>query len=473
MFSALFQGNKKSVLLFAGLLITAIAVADWRAVNDLPLGFLYLLPMLMVGRVLNPVQIAAIALLCTFLAERFDAFVWNLRTGMPRDFLYFTAFFCIGIFMCEVTRNRLAVMNHLSEIERQRDARREAEEQLEVLIESSPVAIATADSEGLVLMANEAAHRLLAVPSGGLVGRSIHGYLPSLSNVFRQGTTSQFFRTVMQSRGFREDGEAFLAEVCFSTYSTSSGPRLAAMILDTSDELRSREESSLHQILAGSRIVVGAVSHEIRNVCGAIAAVHQNLAHGGQLRDSKDFEALGNLVLALERIASIDLRQSSIQGGEVDLLSVLDDFKIVITPSLRDHDVNGTWHMRSDLPMVWADQASLMQIFLNLTTNSIRALSRRQDKKLLINARSDGNRVLVEFIDNGCGVENPAKLFHPFQPGAQSNGLGLYVSRAFTRSFGGDLRYKSVPEGACFVVELARVSQIEEGYEQPDSHSTD
>jgi len=130
---------------------------------------------------------------------------------------------------------------------------------------------------------------------------------------------------------------------------------------------------------------------------------------------------------------------------------------------LREHDVEGKWLVQSDLPTVWADPAILMQVFLNLTSNSIRALSGSSDKRLVINARSDGNRVLIEFSDSGGGVKDPAELFHPFQPGAQSNGLGLYVSRAFTRSLGGDLRYKSVPEGACFVVDIPRVNKSEDG----------
>ena len=50
------------------------------------------------------------------------------------------------------------------------------------------------------------------------------------------------------------------------------------MVVDTSEDLRNREELSLNQLLAGSRILVGAVSHEIRNVCGAIAMAHANLA---------------------------------------------------------------------------------------------------------------------------------------------------------------------------------------------------
>jgi two-component system, LuxR family, sensor kinase FixL len=461
MLSPLLRGSKRSVLFRAGLLIAAIALIDWRLANDLPLGFLYLLPMLMVGRVLRPWQIAGVAVLCTVVTENFDQFVWSIRIGMPRDVLYFAAFFCVGLFVYEVNRNRQVVVEHLHEIERQRDARREAEEQLKVLIESSPAAIITADSEGCVLMANEAAHRMLALESATLPGRSIHLYFPSLSNVSRRDTNEQLFRTVMQSRGRREDGEVFLADICFSTYRTDAGSRLAAMILDGSEELRTREEASLHQMLTGSRIAVGAVSHEIRNVCGAIAVVHQNLLRSELLAQNKDFEALGSLVLALERIAAVDLRQSSDQATEVDLITILDDLKIVITPELREEGIECAWALESDLPPVWADRTNLMQVFLNLTTNSRRALSLKKEKMLSVSARSEGQRVLVEFIDNGGGVDRPEQLFHPFQAGAQQSGLGLYLSRAFMRSFAGELRYKALPGAACFIVELSPASQLE------------
>jgi PAS domain S-box-containing protein len=159
---------------------------------------------------------------------------------------------------------------------------------LSVLIESSPVAIITGDGDGRVLMANEAAHRMLSVPEGALFGKSIHHYLPSLANVSTHDDSQRVFRAVMQARGQREDGETFLADICFSTYRTNAGSRITAIVIDASEELRMQEVSGLHQLLAGSRIAIGAVSHEVRNVCGAIAVVHQNLAHGGLLVGNKD-----------------------------------------------------------------------------------------------------------------------------------------------------------------------------------------
>jgi len=458
MFSTFFGGSKRASLIRAGILIALIAVIDWLVVEEVPLGFLYLLPMLILGKVLKPWQTGLVAGLCTYLTEEFDRYPWNLRTGLPRDVLYFMAFFSIGVFVYEMNRNRQVILQHLHEIEEQRDARREAEEQLTVLVESSPAAIFTADSDGKVLMANEAAHRMLVVKAPLLLGRSIHRYFPSLANVSGRETNQYLFRTVMQSRGLREDGEGFLAEICFSTYQTGSGSRLAALILDSSEEFRTREESSLHQMLAGSRIAVSAVSHEVRNVCGAIAVVHRNLSRDVRLANDKDFEALGNLVLALERIAAVDLRPYPDQAMEVDLLAVLDDLRIVITPSLADKGIQCIWKLDKNLPLVWADGANLMQVFLNLTTNSIRKLAEKQsDKTLTIWAKNEGQRVTVEVLDNGGGVAQPAELFHPFQTGAQNTGLGLYLARAFARSFGGDLKYMPLPGSACFIVELAPV----------------
>ena len=462
MFAAFLSGNRQSVLVKVGGLIALIATVDWMIVGEIPLGFLYLAPMALAGSVLAPWQIACVASLCTFLAESFSDLKWNPRSGISRDVLFFAAFFGAGIFVREVTRNRKVVLAHLEEIRRQGEARREAEEQLRILVESSPAAIFTTDAGGAILMANEAAHRMLSVMQDTLPGKVIHRYLPSLRNVSGPDASQHFFRTVMQARGYREGGETFLADICFSTYRTDAGVRLAAMVLDASEDLRTQEVAGLHQLLAGSRIALGAFSHEIRNVCGAIAAVHHNLQRSGLTSGNKDFEALGNLITALERIASLNLRQTTSQASEVDLAAVLEELRIVIDPTLEEENITAKWICDPGMPMVWADRSILMQVFLNLTTNSIHTLAQRHEKSLTVLARPQDDQVVIEFVDTGGGVPHPEHLFRPFQDGARSTGLGLYLSRAFVRSFGGDIHYKAAPGGACFTVSLSTIHSKEQ-----------
>jgi C4-dicarboxylate-specific signal transduction histidine kinase len=95
-----------------------------------------------------------------------------------------------------------------------------------------------------------------------------------------------------------------------------------------------------------------------------------------------------------------------------------------------------------------------MQVFLNLVNNSARAVSKKDQRLIFITAKSDGNRVQVEFSDNGGGVVHPEHLFRPFQAGAEATGLGLFLSRAFMHSFGGELRYQPLAGGARFIVDL-------------------
>lgn len=462
MFAAFLSGNRQSVLIKVGALIAMIAALDWWVVGEIPLGFLYLAPMALAGSVLDSWQIGSIAALCTFLAELFSDLKWTPRTGVSRDVLFFAAFLGAGLFVREVSRNKKVVLEHLDEIRHQSEARREAEEQLRVLIESSPAAIITADASGKVIMANEAAHRMLSISSGELPGKAIHRYFPSLRNVSGPDASQHLFRTVMQARGQRDDGDTFLADICFSTYRTGAGIRLAAMVLDASEDFRTHEVAGLHQLLAGSRIAIGAVSHEIRNIAGAIAAVHQNLERNGMAAGSKDFEALGNLIDALERIASVNLRQSTNQATEVDLAALLDELRIVLAPTLDEEQIATTWNTEPRIPLVWADRSILMQVFLNLATNSIRALSSSPEKALSISACSESDRVVVEFADTGGGVADPEHLFQPFQDGAQATGLGLYLCRAFLRSFGGEIRYQGSALGARFTVNLNAVIPIEQ-----------
>jgi K+-sensing histidine kinase KdpD len=71
-----------------------------------------------------------------------------------------------------------------------------------------------------------------------------------------------------------------------------------------------------------------------------------------------------------------------------------------------------------------------------------------------VTACVEKNSVIVRFEDTGTGIAHPEKLFHPFQPGAASTGLGLYVSRAILKSFGAEIVYEPASEGCCFAVVL-------------------
>jgi len=452
------------MLLRAVLLIAIIAAVDWRVETNVSLGFLYLFPMLMVGLCLGRWQIAVIAAICTFLVETFDPFPFRPPESIPRDILVFAAFLGAGLFVYESNKNRSMEQKHVADLEKEMVLRQDAEEQLRVLIESSPAAIFTLDAQGTVLLANESAHHLLEVPSGKLPGSRIGNYLPALASVPPFASGAQTFRTEMECPGRRDSGEIFLANIWFSTYRTGSGPRLAAVVADVSENLRNREESSLEQFMAGSRILVASVCHEIRNLCGAIGVVNANLGRNAAVASSEDYRALATLVTGLERIASLELRQNASDPSadleDVELPALLAELQIVIEPQLREAGVEVRWSLPASIPAVRADRHTLMQVFLNLTKNSSRAMEASAEKILTIAGQLEPGRVLIRVEDTGPGVAHPERLFQPFQTGAESTGLGLYVSRALTRAFGGDLAYVPRARGCCFTISLTAADNL-------------
>src|SRR5581483_11442160 len=98
-------------------------------------------------------------------------------------------------------------------------------------------------------------------------------------------------------------------------------------------DLRDREDLSLNHLLKNTRILVGAMSHEIRNLCGAVSAVGRNLARVEYLTENQDFQALQTLIQALEKIASMELQASPEEHAmAVDVSAVLDELRVLIEP---------------------------------------------------------------------------------------------------------------------------------------------
>ena len=75
------------------------------------------------------------------------------------------------------------------------------------------------------------------------VERRSMAFLPELHHALRWEEGPQF-RTSMQCRAHRGNGESFLADVWFSSYKEGPSPKLAAIIADVTDERSVAVESA-------------------------------------------------------------------------------------------------------------------------------------------------------------------------------------------------------------------------------------
>src|SRR5580658_10182696 len=149
------EAHRGRVYIIASVLIGTIAYFDWLVV-DVSLGFLYVLPILMVSATLRGWQLVVLAFCCGLLREWFGPV--HQDPGVALRVCIGTAGFALaGHFVSLLDRQRRAVLQHLRERERQFELRVQAERQLQVVIETSPLGILTIDSDGRVLLANTSA----------------------------------------------------------------------------------------------------------------------------------------------------------------------------------------------------------------------------------------------------------------------------------------------------------------------------
>ena len=263
------------------------------------------------------------------------------------------------------------------------------------------------------------------------------------------------FRPLMEASGTRKDGEAFFSQAWISTYDGPTGRRLNVILSDVTEQIRDREESGLRQLLSNSRIIAGAVSHELRNLAATASVLHLNMQKQPKVTESPDYRALGTVIESILRLSASELSDASEQNLEgLNVGDVLSELRTIIAPSMEESGVSTEWEIDKNLPPVRANHTGLLQVFLNLTKNARAALRDTPHPRIRITAYELSGNVVVRVSDNGPGVSAAERLFQPFQPGASSTGLGLFVSRAMIRTFGGELHYTQ-PAGECtFVIEL-------------------
>lgn len=444
------------------LLAAFILLIDLAVDENVSIAIVSLVPIMLASAHLNRWQVLLLAVGGAVLRESVAPFAWE-PTYTSRLISGMITFAAGGLFACEVSKNRRLILRSLAAIEQEMARRKEAEAQLQTLVESSPAAIITLQPDGTIDLANQAAHALFNVEEGVLTGQHIRDYLPMLERLLHGSANEVSIRTSTSCRGHRASGESFMADVWFSTYQALEGTRMAAIISDSTEEMRDWQQTSLETLLRSTRVLVGSVSHEIRNICAAIRVAHTNLGRIPAVSDSEDYASMTMLTQGLTRLATFELQSSSESDvGTMSLQQVLEEFRIVVDPMLEAASATMQVEVEENLPMVDGDRHGLLQVLLNLTRNSLRALKDRGDARLALKVSLNAEWAMLHFSDNGPGVTAPNRLFQPFQHGAEAVGLGLFVSRAIVRGFGGELYHEATDTGCTMVMRLA-VSDREDG----------
>jgi two-component system sensor kinase FixL len=431
----------------------AIAAAD-LAVADASLGILYVIPVILASLGLSRGGTLVLSAAAAVLREALGPMPWS-DDAPTRIALGVAVFALSGLFVSELARNQRLAIQHLALVEAGAQLQRETEAELRQLLESSPGAMLTVGPDGRILAANCAAMELLGSGRESLSGQQVARYLPMMARLPSSVSEMGLIRTMVEGSARRASGESFFAQVWLSSYQTANGPRIAVVFSDATEVLRDREEMGLRQLLRSSRIVAAAVSHEVRNLSNSAYRLVREMGSDAGLAGREDFQAVCSLLDGMRKLSARELKPAVEEArAGADLNRVLQEFLLILDPGLREANVELVWEVPADLPAVRADHSGLLQVFLNLAQNAERALREVAERRLAIEAYQSDVTVFVRFRNNGRPVESIDELFQPLPPKATATGLGLFVSRAILRTYGGELQCVPQDYGALFVIQL-------------------
>jgi PAS domain S-box-containing protein len=231
------------------------------------------------------------------------------------------------------------------------------------------------------------------------------------------------------------------------------------------DSLRQAQEQLLQsEKMAAVGQLISGVAHELNNPLTAILGYSQ-LLKSEDCVQPRGVDYLEKLYKQAQRTHHIVqnllsfARQHKPQRTPVQLNQILAE-----TLALREYDMklnNIVVHREFDpnMPATPGDFHQLEQVFLNILNNAVDAI---RDKggpgELWIRTEVVGERLQVEFTDNGPGVTNSHRIFDPFyttKPVGKGTGLGLSICYGIVKEHGGDIHVRnSPPHGATFVITL-------------------
>ncbi|HEY1807480.1 MAG TPA: ATP-binding protein [Acidobacteriaceae bacterium] len=368
----------------------------------------------------------------------------------------------IGIFV-ELHRKTRMLERLNGELERRVAGRTEELRQSEAhhreraeLLELATEAIIVRDLEGAIRFWNAGAESLYGWRREEILGRDLHQLLGTVFPVSRQETENALLahkawegNLTVQSRDGRE--------IVVSTRKVLNreGTAILEIQRDITTQIQAEEALRQAEKLAAMGRVAGIIAHEINNPLEAITNAFYLLRNHPSLDEEARYYA-SMAEQELQRASHITRQTLSFyrDSKQPIAVSVADLLDNVIELQHRPLQANRiVLQKKYACPgLVRGFPGELRQVFLNLISNAIQAMSGGGTLRLRVAEATDRETqrrgIAISVIDTGNGIrpEDADRLFQPFftTKSAKGTGLGLWISKGIVQKYEGRIGFRSI-----------------------------
>jgi signal transduction histidine kinase len=217
---------------------------------------------------------------------------------------------------------------------------------------------------------------------------------------------------------------------------------------------------------------VANVSHELKTPLALIRLFAETLELGRVPSDerkkqyyqviNKESQRLAQLINNILDFSRIEAGRKEYRFAKTDLGRIVHDVVEAYRFPIEQQGFSLEVQVADDLPEIEIDKEALGQALLNLVNNAVKYS--RDEKSVKIEAKKDGERVLISVADKGIGIAKSEhlKIFEKFYRAEDSlvhetkgSGLGLSLVKHIMEAHGGAVIVESAPgKGSTFTLAL-------------------
>lgn len=211
------------------------------------------------------------------------------------------------------------------------------------------------------------------------------------------------------------------------------------------------------------------VAHEIKNPLTPMKLSLQHLQRIYDPTDPLSNEKLNKVIVSLieqidtlTQIANEFSNFAKLPKENLETMDLIPILSNVVLIYQGEHHINIQFSSTQEQAFVKGDKNLLLQVFNNLITNAIQAISYAEvDGFININVSVNEDCFLISFEDNGLGISDDIKhkMFEPnFTTKSTGSGLGLALSKQIIEAHNGSIWFESEKNNTTkFFIKLPKI----------------
>jgi PAS domain S-box-containing protein len=229
---------------------------------------------------------------------------------------------------------------------------------------------------------------------------------------------------------------------------------------DAESVRRIEDEIEISRRLSASGRMTRGVAHEVKNPINAIVLhlqLLQNKLQGDDPDTRRHMEVIGSEIHRLDRVVQILVdftRPRDLRLEDVDFRKILESVSELAAPDAARHGVrvvqelpNHDLSNRDEALMVRVDSDLMKQAILNLVLNGVQSMN--AGGTLTLKARRDGEMIVAEVLDQGCGIPPAAQekifeLYYTTKSDKGGSGIGLAQTYQIMQWHYGSVEFDSI-----------------------------